>query len=84
MEHEADKVETEQNGTGNELGEVQPCDCGGVNLSMGPLTLHFAPDEVPHLYDLAVMALEMVGEKGTSRHTDGRGPARSKPVGTVH
>jgi hypothetical protein len=45
----------------NALGEVRPCDCGGVNLSTGALTLHIAADETHALFELASAAVEISG-----------------------
>ena len=36
----------------NDLGEVRPCGCGGVNLAIGPMTLHFTADEVDAAFSL--------------------------------
>ncbi|RYF03476.1 MAG: hypothetical protein EOO40_12180 [Deltaproteobacteria bacterium] len=44
----------------NALGEVRACDCGGVHLAMGPLTVHFADAEVGLLLQLCTAAQQMV------------------------
>ena len=44
----------------NQLGEVRKCDCGGVNLVMGPMTLHFAADEFHELAELVSAAIPML------------------------
>lgn len=43
----------------NDLGEMALCDCGGVNLTVGALTLHLQPDELADLHALAAAALEL-------------------------
>lgn len=40
----------------NELGEVRACPCGGVNLAMGPMTLHLSNEEVSGLTELMLAA----------------------------
>ena len=68
----------------NELGEVRPCDCGGVNLSMGPMTLHFAPEEVDTLYELVHAAREMVAASGQSTKRRGKRRRKLKVHGSLH
>lgn len=46
----------------NELGEVQTCDCGGVNIIWGPVTLHLAADEVAAFHELCTAGLNMISE----------------------
>jgi hypothetical protein len=64
----------------NQLGEVRACDCGGVNLTMGPTTIHFNRDEVSALCELADAAegLVVAGAEGA------RQKARPKVHGNVH
>jgi hypothetical protein len=47
----------------NSLGEVRLCDCGGVHLAMGPLTLHFDFEDLDDLVDL-VCAGRHMAERG--------------------
>ncbi len=62
METETDKPLLQ-----NDLGEVRHCDCGGVNLVMGPVTLHFAREEVPALAELTQAALALVQQHKRQR-----------------
>lgn len=41
----------------NDIGAIYPCDCGGANLTMGPMTLHLAAHEVKGLHELLSHAL---------------------------
>jgi len=68
----------------NDLGEVRPCDCGGVNLTMGPVTLHFAADEVEELYELAAAGLGMVTRPGDANVTPIRRVGKGKVAGSLH
>jgi hypothetical protein len=65
--------------TENQLGEVRACDCGGVNLSLGSVTLHFSREEVTELHDLVDAAEHLVATAGHSEKK-----ARPKVHGTVH
>ena len=49
---------------GNDLGEVRACDCGGVNLVLGPMTLHLTSDEVTELHELTGAAVALVQQGG--------------------
>ena len=49
----------------NELGEVYPCDCGGVNLTMGPMSLHLSGEEVVQLQMLVNAGVDMVNGLGS-------------------
>jgi len=84
MESDAETQGLEASGAQNELGEVQTCDCGGVNLVMGPMTLHFAPEEVPDLFDLVTVAMELVHKHDTEGESGNLSGRRSKAVGIVH
>jgi hypothetical protein len=84
MDNDAESSESSEEGAHNELGEVHACDCGGANLIMGPVTLHFAPEEVPELFDLVSVAMEWVSQRDHEGKTgEPRGP-RSKAIGIVH
>ena len=59
----------------NTLGQVELCDCGGVNLKLGPMTLHFAADEalaLGELLDGARRLIEREQHKGVA-HKHSRG-----------
>jgi hypothetical protein len=79
----------EPNEIENELGEVGACDCGGVHLSIGPMSLHVERDEVDALFELVCVAKELADEhrrqeaqrRGTKKK--GRG-GKSKILGTLH
>lgn len=43
----------------NDLGEARTCGCGGINLVLGPMTLHFAAEEVDALVALATGARDL-------------------------
>lgn len=45
----------------NDLGEARTCDCGGINLTIGPMTLHFAADEADALFELVAGGLDLLG-----------------------
>jgi hypothetical protein len=75
-----DSDERQQNG----LGEVQACDCGGVNLVLGPVTLHVEADEVDALLDLACAAKEMTVAAQRRRKSKRRKSGKPKVVGTLH
>ena len=62
----------------NDLGDIRTCDCGGVNLVLGPMTLHFDKDEVPMLIELVNKTRSARGDK---RPTKGR---KSKQARTLH
>ncbi len=36
----------------NDLGEIVACDCGGANLTLGPMTLHLDAEDLPLLAEL--------------------------------
>ncbi|MCK5687939.1 hypothetical protein KAI87_01655, partial [Myxococcota bacterium] len=68
----------------NDLGEVLSCDCGGINLVMGPMTLHFAPDELSMLYELVNTSYKKVnptGGTGTDPKLGGHG---GRSGGSLH
>lgn len=46
----------------NELGEVRSCGCGGVNLTVGAVTLHLAAAEFRDLHGLVSASLGMVND----------------------
>ena len=72
----------------NELGDVRSCGCGGVNLAMGPLTLHFNSDEVDGLLELVGAAKDMVdARREQQKQTEGKKkkrPGKAKPQGMLH
>lgn len=61
----------------NDLGDAQPCDCGGVNVTMGPVTLHVAVDEVDAFFELACAAKDLA-EEARRRSAKKRRKARGK------
>jgi hypothetical protein len=66
---------------GNVLGQVEPCDCGGVNLVIGPMTLHFALDEALALGELVDAARRIVqSERRGVAQTSGK----RHPRGLLH
>ncbi len=65
----------------NELGEVKRCDCGGYNLTMGPLTLHFTADEAALLADLTRAGTALMSESASGDRAAGAG---DKSHGTLH
>ncbi len=44
----------------NDLGEMGLCDCGGLRLGMGPMSLHFAAEDVDLLVELVVGGRELL------------------------
>ena len=73
----------------NELGEVRACECGGVQLCMGPMTLHFAADDADKLLELAGAAKALVDDHRRRREARGssKSPKRTskaKAHGTLH
>ena len=67
----------------NELGEVAACDCGGVNLSLGALTLHVAADEVALLDELVRAAVVLA--RPVERRKRRRAASSARPQGnTLH
>jgi len=75
--------DTEEQSMINELGEVRTCGCGGVNLYVGAVTIHFEAEEIDDLHELSGAALEMIG--GTLPGSGKRKPAgASKPERSFH
>jgi hypothetical protein len=68
----------------NGLGEVRACDCGGVNLVLGPVTLHVEADEVDALLDLACAAKEITVAAARRRKSKRRKSGKAKVLGTLH
>lgn len=70
----------------NELGEVRGCECGGVQLCMGPMTLHFAAKDVDKLLELAGAARELVAEQRRRQDSRSSKPrvSKTKAHGTLH
>jgi hypothetical protein len=66
---------------GNALGQVEPCDCGGVNLVIGPITLHFALDEVLALGELVDAARRIVQ---SDRSSVAQASGKRHPRGLLH
>lgn len=63
----------------NDLGVVYGCDCGGINLSMGPMTLHLNADEAQSLWELMAQSLGHLGVASTP--PSGKG---SRASGHIH
>ncbi|MEZ4273257.1 MAG: hypothetical protein R3C68_18015 [Myxococcota bacterium] len=57
---------TPQDCVNNELGEVRACDCGGVNLTLGAVTIHFAAEELPALCELTECAMDLSRTDGVA------------------
>lgn len=56
----------------NELGEIRPCDCNGVYLTMGPMTLHLSKEELAWLSQLATAGLNFESPPTTRKGGKGR------------
>lgn len=67
----------------NDLGEVAICDCGGINLTIGPITLHLAADEVDEFRELVDAANELLAARHRREVTQAKDGKR-KTQGTVH
>jgi len=68
---------------GNDLGEVAVCDCGGINLTIGPVTLHLAADEVEEFRELVDAGNELLAARHR-REVKKSGEGKRKTQGTVH
>ena len=68
----------------NDLGEARPCDCGGINLSLGPVTLHVAEDEVDALFELACAAKDLADHARQQAKKERRGRGKHKAHSTLH
>lgn len=56
-------METPGDAVHNDYGEVRKCNCGGLNLTVGAVTLHLAADEVARLSELVQAGLGLVDAK---------------------
>lgn len=68
----------------NDLGEAQTCDCGGINLVIGAVTLHFAPAEVGSLHELVAAAARAVPREAGATVTPLRRRGKGKTVRPLH
>ncbi len=68
----------------NDLGELQRCDCGGVNLTLGSVTLHFAAAEVGPLYELVAAARGTTETASDGNVTPLRRKGKGKTLGSLH
>ena len=67
----------------NDLGEIRACGCGGVNLALGPMTLHFTSDDVQSLFELVFAAKQMSDASRRDAVRKRRG-AKAKAHNTLH
>jgi hypothetical protein len=63
----------------NSLGEVRLCDCGGVHLAMGPLTLHFDYDDLDDLVDLVCAGRHLAERGPDAAHTPADADSDAQP-----
>lgn len=68
----------------NDLGDVRPCDCGGINVSLGPVTLHVAADEVDAFFELACVAKDLADDARRRSAKKRRGRGKDKAHTTLH
>ena len=77
MSHDAEFADAVQ----NSLGEVYPCDCGGINLAMGPVSLHLSVEEAGQLQALVAAGMEMLhGPGGHARVTHDTEDTTDRPL----
>lgn len=66
----------------NDVGEVRPCGCGGVSLTVGAVTLHLAAGEFRDLHGLVSASIGLV-EEATQARVRHKG-RRAMVTRTVH
>ncbi len=68
----------------NDLGVVDPCDCGGFMLTMGAVSVHFAEDDVPLLEELVARGRSLGDSTKHDRDNKKRGRGTDGAQGTFH
>lgn len=68
----------------NELGSVCACDCGGVRLSIGLMTLHLEDHDVDCLFELMGGVKEVLDHQIGAPAVLGHGRSKSKLPTTFH
>lgn len=54
------KLEVHDQTVFNNWGEIRRCECGGLEIITGPLSLHLAPKEVNAFFELVTGAVDMI------------------------
>jgi hypothetical protein len=71
-------MKNEERAAKNSLGEVRACECGGVNVTIGAVTVHVTPDEAEALGDLAIAAVDIVRAAALPKRRRRRPPRTSR------